>query len=132
MAPEATFTNPFRRLLRIEVAHSADGEATVIIDPVPDELLQSRGIVHGGVYAALVDIAAGEAIRSLLAPGETVSTIDLNVSYLRPGHTDALSAEGRVLRRGRGVAFATADILARDGTLLATGRISMAIRAGQR
>jgi uncharacterized protein (TIGR00369 family) len=122
------FTNPFRELLGIEVLHSADGEATITINPVPEALLQSRGIVHGGVYAALVDMSAGEAIRSQLAPGETVSTIDLNVSYLRPGHTDVLVAEGRVLRRGRGVAFASADILAGDGETLATGRISMAIQ----
>jgi uncharacterized protein (TIGR00369 family) len=125
-----TFTNPFRRLLGIEVLHSEDGESVVTIDPVPEALLQSRGIVHGGVYAALVDIGAGQAVRSLLAPGETVSTIDLNVSYLRPGDTDALVARGRVLRRGQSVAFGAVDVLARDGTLLATGRASMAIRRG--
>lgn len=124
------FTNPFRRLLGIEVLRSAEGEATIGIDPVPDDLLQSRGIVHGGVYAALVDIGAGEAVRSLLEPGETLSTIDLNVSYLRPGSTRALTAEGRVLRRGRNIAVGTVDVLAADGTLLATGRITMAIRGG--
>lgn len=124
------FTNPYRRLLGVEVLRSADGEATVTIDPVGEELLQSRGIVHGGVYAALVDIGAGEAARSLLEPGETLATIDLNVSYLRPGDTDRLVAECRVLRRGRTIVFATADILGADGTLLASGRISMTIRGG--
>lgn len=122
------FTNPFRELLGVRVLEESEGEATITIDPVPEDLLQSRGIVHGGVYATLVDIAGGQAMRTLLAEDEYMSTADLNVSYIRPGDTTALVARGRIIKRGGLTGFATIDVLDAEGELLATGRITMAIR----
>ena len=40
------------------------------------------GLVHGGATAALVDIAGGAAAMSLLNPGETLLTVDLNARYI--------------------------------------------------
>lgn len=45
-------------------------------------------LVHGGVAAALIDIAGGAAAMSLLAPGETLLTVDLSARYLNAAPID--------------------------------------------
>jgi uncharacterized protein (TIGR00369 family) len=64
------------------------------------------GVVHGSVTFALLDTAMGHALAGTLAPGEFCSTVQISVQYLRaarPG--DPLVALGRVVRRGRRVAY---------------------------
>ena len=46
--------------------------------------LNPMGTVHGGFMATLLDSATGCAVHSMLAPGDTYGTIDLNVKMLKP------------------------------------------------
>jgi len=88
------------------------------------------GIAHGGVAAALVDIAGGAAAMTLLAPGETLLTSDLAVRYLAPARLDAgpMTAQSRVTHQvGRRV-IADVDIRVADKTV-ATGSVSVSIRS---
>jgi acyl-CoA thioesterase len=131
-APEPAFVpvarNPFRQLLGIRATESGPGTATVVIDPLPANLLQARGVVHGGVYATLIDCAAGEALRTVMQPEDDGSTVDLNITYLRPVSDAPLRACGQVVRCGRSVAVAVTDIYDGSGALVATGRATFAIR----
>jgi uncharacterized protein (TIGR00369 family) len=120
--------NPFRALLGVAVTEVGPGTATVVIDPIAPVLLQARGIVHGGVYATLVDCATGEALRTVMPAGQEGFTVDLNLTYLRPVTSSRLLAYGRAVRCGRTVGVATADIHDGDGTLVATGRATFAVR----
>lgn len=85
--------------------------------------------VHGGVAATLIDSASGFALRSTFEdPKEaTLTTTDLNVSYLRPA-TDDLTVEAEVVRAGgsMGVTDATVSSTAPDGEekSVAVGRTS--------
>ena len=124
----AKANNPFRALLGIEVTEIGTGMATVTINPVSPLLRQGRGIVHGGVYATLVDCAAGEALRTVMRDEEEGYTVDLNVTYIRPVVDLALVAHGRSLRCGRSVGVAAADIFDGSGALVATGRATFALR----
>lgn len=56
------------------------------------------GLVHGGVTAALIDIAGGGAAMTLLQQGETLLTADLSMRFLNPAPLDGgdLVADGRV------------------------------------
>lgn len=67
--------------------------------------------VHGGVAATLIDTAGGLAVRSTLSdPVSTgVSSIDLNVSYLRPASGDLL-ATADVVRTGGTVGVAEVSV----------------------
>jgi uncharacterized protein (TIGR00369 family) len=121
--------NPFRALLGIQVTEFGAGTATVTIDPVSPLLRQARGIVHGGVYATLVDCAAGEALATVMRADDEGYTVDLNVTYLRPVVDLALVAHGRTVRCGRTVGVAVADILDGSGALVATGRATFALRS---
>jgi uncharacterized protein (TIGR00369 family) len=88
--------------------------------------------VHGGVYSALVDTAVGGALSTLheaAAGGVGQTTLDLNVSFLSGASEGEVFAEGRILRRGRSIAFGEATITDHQGKLVAVGRATYMILA---
>jgi uncharacterized protein (TIGR00369 family) len=89
-----------------------------------------RGILHGGVISAVLDVTAGFALMLALgkhtAPGEklefpNIGTIDLRVDYLRPGRGKHFIATGRVVRLGKRIAVTHMELVNDDGELIATG-----------
>lgn len=80
-------------------------------------------VVHGGIIAALLDIAADWA---LLGYGITPSpTIDQTVNYLRPALDLELTVVGRVIKPGRTISIAEASVFA-GGKEVAISRASYA------
>ena len=79
------------------------------------------GTVHGGFTATLLDSALGCAIFSTLAKGDTWTTLELKLNYVRPLSKDTgpVRAEGRILHRGRTVATSEGDLKDRAGKLYA-------------
>jgi acyl-CoA thioesterase len=110
---------PYARLLGIQLEKVSPGEATLTLAIRP-ELSQNHGVVHGGAIASLIDTATAFAILTLLEPEERVTTVDLTISYLRPGFEGQLRATARVLRQGRRLLATSADVTDETGTLLAT------------
>ena len=81
---------------------------------------KERGITHGGVLAALIDLAADWAM--VKTTGRGVPTIDLRVDYHRPALPGDLVAHGKVIRAGAQFATAEARIFDLHGKLIASGR----------
>lgn len=82
-----------------------EGHCTVRGTVAPHHL-NINGVVHGGVYATALDTAMGGAVVTTLHDGEVTATTSLYVEFLRPAQQGAvLTAEGRVVRRGRHLAF---------------------------
>jgi uncharacterized protein (TIGR00369 family) len=79
-----------------------------------------RGYTHGGVLAALIDLAADWAM--VKTTGRGVPTIDLRVDYHRAALRGDLVARGKVIRAGSQFATAEAQIFDQDGKLIASGR----------
>lgn len=79
------------------------------------------GGVHGGVIATLLDTGTGCAVHSTLAIGETYTSLDLNVKYLRPLTVSSgmLRCEGTIINRGRRTALAQAELRDEAGRLAA-------------
>jgi uncharacterized protein (TIGR00369 family) len=68
--------------------------------------LNINGVVHGAVYCTALDTAMGGAVVTTLKEGEVTATTSLYVEFLRPANAGrTLTAEGRVVRRGRHIAF---------------------------
>lgn len=87
------------------------------------------GSVHGGLLAAMVDIAMLEALVPLLRKGErTAGTVDLNITYLRPALGTHVYAEATVLRKGRTTVVTEVSITDSTGKLCARGRTIYALR----
>jgi len=59
------------------------------------------------------------------------TTLDLNVSFISGVSEGDVIAEGRILRRGRSIAFGEATITDGDGKLVAVGRATYMIVAGR-
>jgi uncharacterized protein (TIGR00369 family) len=117
--------NLFWSYLGIEVEAAGEGWVRLRA-PVRDELRNAAGApVHGGVLATLVDAAVGGALGtygSAAAGGVDQATLDLNVSFVGAARGDAIVAEGRILRRGRTIAFGETRVTDATGTLVAIGR----------
>jgi uncharacterized protein (TIGR00369 family) len=79
------------------------------------------GGVHGGVISTLLDTAAACSVHSTLAVGETYTSLDLTVKFLRPVTADSglLTCEGTVLQRGRRTALAQAELTDGRGKVVA-------------
>ena len=117
--------NLFWRYLGVVVEDAGDGWVRLRV-PVKDGLRNAEGApVHGGVLSALVDMAIGGALGTThdnAAGGVGQTTLDMNVSFLAAAGDGDIVAEGRLLRRGRTIAFGEARISDGAGKLVAVGR----------
>lgn len=122
--------NLFWRYLGIEVEAAGEGWVRLRVR-MRDELRNAPGApVHGGVLATLVDAAVGGALGTYgtaAAGGVDQATLDLNVTFIAAARGDALLAEGRILRRGRSIAFGETRVTDTAGTLVALGRATYMI-----
>jgi uncharacterized protein (TIGR00369 family) len=106
----------------IDLARSGHGVCTVTGKVEPRHLNLNR-VVHGGVYATILDTAMGAAVVSTLAEGETTATTSLYVEFLRAAREgDTLTARGDVLRRGHHLAFAEGNLVDQAGQRLSQAR----------
>jgi uncharacterized protein (TIGR00369 family) len=107
---------PFHALLQPEPVSVNPLEGTVVIrlryDPAFRREEHSAD-VHGGVIAALIDIAAHAAVAVQI--GRMAPTVDLRIDYLRPAAGGDLFATARTLRVGRAIARADVEIAAAEG-----------------
>lgn len=79
-----------------------------------------RRYTHGGILAAIIDVAADYAIAVTF--GNPVPTIDLRVDYHKAAMPGDLIAKARVVRMGGQFSTAEAYVYDKDGALVASGR----------
>ena len=79
-----------------------------------------RRYTHGGILAALIDVAADYALAVEL--GRPVPTIDIRVDYHKAAMPGDLIAKAKVVRMGGQYATAEAYVYDKDGALVASGR----------
>jgi uncharacterized protein (TIGR00369 family) len=77
------------------------------------------GTLHGGVPCTLADSAMGLAYASTLDEGETFTTLELKINFLRPMWSGALVAEGIVVSRGKTIGLVEARVTDEKGRLIA-------------
>jgi len=120
---------PFNRVLGIEIESAEPPRLRFAMRP---ELIGNarRGILHGGVISAALDVTGGYAIMLALAvdpkPGDkpafpNIGTIDLRIDYLRPGRGRHFIATGKVVRLGNRIAVTHMELESDTGELIATG-----------
>ena len=108
VAPEE-FPAPIGKLLGLMITGRGAGRATVEFD-ASGRYANPAGTLHGGVLCDLADAAMGVAYLSTLAEGETLTTIELKINFLRPVWNAKLRAEARVVRAGKVVGLVECDI----------------------
>jgi len=100
---------PFLQHLGARLLHISSGEARLGL-LVEDYHLQHLGYVHGGVISSLADNTGWFAVISDLPEDKTSVTIEIKVNYLKPAVKGELLAVGRLLKRGKKVAFAVVEV----------------------
>src|SRR5262249_60278909 len=68
------------------------------------------GPLHGGVLCDIADAAMGIAYASELGDGETFTTLELKINFLKPVRAGRLTATGRVVKSGRTVGLVECDV----------------------
>ncbi|MCU1672240.1 MAG: thioesterase superfamily protein [Frankiales bacterium] len=100
------------------------GAGSVVMTWTPGQQLANlSGAVHGGYLALVCDESAGLAAASTGERFIPMLTLDLDVTYLRPGVVGSdHRVEGQVLHAGRARIISEARIYAPSGKLAATAR----------
>ncbi len=114
------------RLFGFELEAAEPGRAVVAMR-VRQHHRQVHGVVHGGIIAALADTAAALAVYMVLPRGTPMATIEMKINFLEPVARGTMTAEGRMLRRGRNFAVAECDVRDQDGRLAAKALLTFAI-----
>jgi uncharacterized protein (TIGR00369 family) len=99
---------PYWQTLGLELKEVAPGKAVFEALVVPG-LLQNK-ILHGGVLASIADSACAVAAISLVFPESYATTINLQVSYLKPVTEGRFRAEGRCIKAVKKVMFCEASV----------------------
>jgi uncharacterized protein (TIGR00369 family) len=113
---------PFAEVADIWISEVEQGR--VVFAAVPSaRFYNPLGSVHGGWISTLIDSAMGCAVHSTLKAGQTYTTVDMAVSFVRPVFeaTGKLSCEGKVIHVGGRIATAEGRIWDGAGTLIAHG-----------
>ena len=77
--------------------------------------LQHTGQAHAGVLTALADHTAGAAAQTVVRGDGVAITAELKTSLLRPAVCDRLVCVGIVVKPGRTLIFAEAEVFAITG-----------------
>jgi uncharacterized protein (TIGR00369 family) len=109
---------PIAKLIGWTMTALAPGRATMELD-VDARLANPMGTLHGGVLCDLADAAMGIAYASELERGETFTTLELKINFMKPVWRGRLRAEGRIVKRGRTVGLVECDVLDDKGSLVA-------------
>ena len=119
---------PIGAAMCMRLSEVSSGAAVFTCEP-DESLYNPIGAVHGGFMCTLLDSAVGCAAHSTLAAGQGYTSVDLNVSYLRPVTQDSgtLRCAGRVVKGGRRIIFAEAVLTDQEDRLLATATGSLLV-----
>ncbi len=89
------------------------GAVEIALTPGP-ALSQQHGFVHAGAVSAIADSAAGYAALTLMPPGAGVLTAEFKINLLAPAAGRRILARGRVVKAGRTLTLAQAEVFSED------------------
>jgi uncharacterized protein (TIGR00369 family) len=89
------------------------------------------GTLHGGVLCDVADAAMGFAFAATLGEGESFTTLELKINFLKPIWKAKLKATGRVVKRGRVIGLVECDVTDDGGSLVARASSTCMILIGE-
>jgi uncharacterized protein (TIGR00369 family) len=109
---------PIAELIGFKLVAIAPGVATVTLDAGPQHA-NPMGTLHGGVLCDIADAAMGLAYAANLAEGESFTTLELKINFLKPVWKASLTAEAKVVKQGRTIGLVECDVTDEKGSLVA-------------
>ncbi len=119
--------SPYFDLQRMRVVEISWGACRVEI-ALENRHLQPFGVVHGGVFASLIDAAGFWAVFSKADPEAGMTTVELKLNYLAPARSGKLVGNGRCIKLGRNLGMGEARVENENGQLLAHGTTTVMVQ----
>jgi uncharacterized protein (TIGR00369 family) len=94
-----------------------------------EDLTQQKGFVHGGIVGMIADSAAGYAAYTLMPADCSLVTVEYKMNILTPGR-GSLVAKGSVVKPGRTLTVARAEVYSQDGRHVASMQQTLMMLAG--
>ena len=130
MRGEAAYP-PIAELIGFTVTDLQPGRAVVEFEAT-ERHANPMGTLHGGVLCDIADAAMGMAFAGTLNDGETFTTLELKINFLRPVWTARLHATAKVVHRGQSVGLAECDVTDEQQRLIArASSMCMTLRGEQ-
>lgn len=124
-------TAPIATLLGFTLTTMNSGLAIIEFEAT-EKHTNPMGTLHGGVLAAIADAAMAMAYASTLEEGETFTTLELKINFLRPVWKGGLLAVGKVVKGGRTIGLVECDITDEKHQLIARATSTcMTLRGNQ-
>lgn len=89
----------------------APGQVVIALRP-SGSMSQQHGFVHAGAVSAIADSAAGYAALTLMPAGRGVLTTEFKINLLAPAAGDRIVARATVIKSGRTLTLAQAEVFA--------------------
>jgi uncharacterized protein (TIGR00369 family) len=109
---------PVEDVVGFKMIAQDNGRAVVLFTPTPRHV-NPMGTLHGGILCDIADAAMNAAYLTTLQDGESFTTLEMKINYLKPVWRSQLRAEGWVVKAGRTIGLAECDIYDEGGSLVA-------------
>jgi uncharacterized protein (TIGR00369 family) len=109
---------PVAELLGIDRVSFGDGKCTMKLE-AGEQHANPMGTLHGGILCDVADAAMGMAFVSTCEDGESFTTLELKINFVRPFWTGTLLAHGWVVSRGKTVGLTECDVVDENDRLIA-------------
>ena len=109
---------PIGTLIGFRLVSIETGRAQFVLD-ADARHANPMGTLHGGVLCDIADAAMGMAYASTLEEGESFTTLELKINFLRPLKEAHLVADGIVVQRGKTVGLTECSVTDERGRLIA-------------
>lgn len=96
---------------------------------ISDEFTNPAGQVQGGIIAAMLDDTMGPALVATLEPNHFAPTLNLNVSFLRPGLPGIFTGKGVVVKKGHSICYLAGELFDANDKLVATATATAKINS---
>jgi 1,4-dihydroxy-2-naphthoyl-CoA hydrolase len=132
MTPEqlAAYRSGFDDLLGIQLVE-ASGDRVVARVPVTPQLLQPGGIVHGGVYCALIEGSASVGAFLWLDGAGMPVGVSNSTDFIAALSEGEITAVATPLQRGRLLQLWEVDVQDGGGRRVAHGKVKLVNRKAQ-
>ncbi len=110
---------PVGQLVGFKLTAIEKGRAVIELEATTERHANPMGTLHGGILCDIADAAMGMAYASLLDSGESFTTLELKINFLKPIWNAKLQAIGKVVKSGRMVGLVECDVLDEKQQLVA-------------
>jgi len=121
---------PVARLIGFQLTSVRHGESVIELE-ASDTHANPMGTLHGGILCDIADAAMGIAFASTLEDGESFTTLELKINFLRPVWKEKLRAVGKVVKRGKSVGMVECDVTNSQGALVARSSSTCLVLRGE-